>query len=154
MLGGVLGGLAEYLSVDPNLLRLVYIALLFIGDLASALIGVYILAWIIIPQEPAEGVPGESVGPRFRSEDVPKIILLLFAAGLVIYGVSILFDELGQLIIFSVYSFAEMFSRIFFGPWYVVVEGVKINLSKLLLSLVAIVIGLVIILKLRKRKVV
>ena len=48
ILGGVCGGLGNYLNVDPVLVRVVWAILFFaagIGLLA------YILAWIIIPEE-------------------------------------------------------------------------------------------------------
>ncbi|MCX6815794.1 MAG: PspC domain-containing protein [Candidatus Aenigmarchaeota archaeon] len=49
ILGGVCGGVGEYLNVDPTVIRLILILLvLFYG------IGIlfYILAWIIIPRNP------------------------------------------------------------------------------------------------------
>jgi phage shock protein C len=49
MIGGVCGGLGEYLNVDPTIMRLVAVLLVFadgIGLLA------YIIAWIIIPRNP------------------------------------------------------------------------------------------------------
>jgi phage shock protein C len=49
ILGGVCGGIAEYLGVDPVLIRLLWI----IGTLAwGAGIVAYIIAWIIIPRNP------------------------------------------------------------------------------------------------------
>jgi len=48
ILGGVCGGLGNYLNVDPVLVRVVWAILFFaagVGFLA------YILAWIIIPEE-------------------------------------------------------------------------------------------------------
>jgi phage shock protein C len=48
ILGGVCGGLGNYLNVDPVLVRVVWAILFFaagVGLLA------YILAWIIIPEE-------------------------------------------------------------------------------------------------------
>ena len=50
ILGGVLGGLAEYLNVDPTIIRILYVLLLFssIGFIVLA----YIVAWIIIPRNP------------------------------------------------------------------------------------------------------
>jgi phage shock protein C len=50
ILGGVAGGFARYLGVDPVLIRLALVALLFAG------IGfvLYIIAWIIIPEEPLD----------------------------------------------------------------------------------------------------
>lgn len=49
MIGGVCGGLGEYLNVDPTIMRLVAVLLVFangIGLLA------YIIAWVIIPRNP------------------------------------------------------------------------------------------------------
>jgi phage shock protein C len=49
MIGGVCGGLGEYLNVDPTIMRLVAVLLIFadgIGLLA------YIISWIIIPRNP------------------------------------------------------------------------------------------------------
>jgi phage shock protein C len=52
MLGGVCGGLGEHVDIDPTILRLIWavITLLTIG---TGLL-VYIIAWIIIPEEPGE----------------------------------------------------------------------------------------------------
>jgi len=52
MLGGVCGGLGEHLDVDPTVIRLVWIVL----SLFSLGIGilVYIIAWIIVPEEEEE----------------------------------------------------------------------------------------------------
>jgi len=53
MLGGVAGGIAEYLGVDPTLIRLIWILSIFTG------IGViaYIVAWIIVPENPSQEAP-------------------------------------------------------------------------------------------------
>ena len=51
ILGGVCGGIAEYLEVDPVLIRLIWV----IGVLAwTAGIWAYIIAWIIIPRNPRD----------------------------------------------------------------------------------------------------
>jgi phage shock protein C len=50
MLGGVCGGLAEYLNVDPTLVRLAWV--LFTLAFGSGLLA-YIIAWLIIPRNPA-----------------------------------------------------------------------------------------------------
>ena len=49
MLGGVCGGLAEYLGLDPTLVRLGYV-LISIFSAAFPGILVYILLWIIMPE--------------------------------------------------------------------------------------------------------
>ena len=45
---GVCGGIGEYLDVDPTLVRLLWVLLSLHG------IGIiaYVIAWIIIPEEP------------------------------------------------------------------------------------------------------
>jgi len=49
ILGGVCGGIGEYLGVDPVLIRLIWV----IGALAwGAGIFAYLIAWIIIPRNP------------------------------------------------------------------------------------------------------
>ncbi len=52
MLGGVCGGLADYLDLDVNLMRLLFVAVFLITGLLPMLI-FYIVAWVIVPIEPA-----------------------------------------------------------------------------------------------------
>ncbi len=49
MLGGVCGGLAEYFSIDPVLVRLIFVLAVIFGG--SGILA-YIILWIIIPQKP------------------------------------------------------------------------------------------------------
>lgn len=48
-IAGVCGGLAEYFSIDPVLMRVVWIILLFAT--AGTMIAIYLLCWVIIPEE-------------------------------------------------------------------------------------------------------
>ena len=48
MIGGVCGGLAEYLDIDPTVIRLIAVVLFFLPLLPAALC--YLLAWAIIPE--------------------------------------------------------------------------------------------------------
>lgn len=50
MFGGVVGGLAEYLGMDPTLARILYV-LLSICSAAFPGLLVYIICWIVIPEE-------------------------------------------------------------------------------------------------------
>lgn len=50
MLAGVLGGLSEYFNVDPTIVRLVFVVLLF-PTAFFPLILIYLAAAIIIPDE-------------------------------------------------------------------------------------------------------
>lgn len=51
ILGGVLGGIGEYFQIDPTLIRLLFILILFFGAFFVPAI-VYFIAVIIIPQDP------------------------------------------------------------------------------------------------------
>jgi phage shock protein C len=53
-LAGVIGGLGEYLNVDPTILRLVAVFLGFITGIIPGII-TYIIGWIIIPEQPVKG---------------------------------------------------------------------------------------------------
>lgn len=48
IIAGVCGGIGEYFNIDPTLIRLLWIIFIFLGG--SGIL-VYIVAWIIIPQE-------------------------------------------------------------------------------------------------------
>ena len=46
-IAGVCGGIAEYLDVDPTIVRLIWIFACFLG---AAGILAYLIAWIIMPE--------------------------------------------------------------------------------------------------------
>ena len=48
IIGGVCGGLAQYLNIDPTVLRVITALLTFVMGMS---LWVYLLAWIIIPEE-------------------------------------------------------------------------------------------------------
>ena len=50
--GGVCGGIAEYMEVDPTVVRIVTVVLALVSAGIPLLIG-YCLAWMIIPNRPA-----------------------------------------------------------------------------------------------------
>jgi len=60
MLGGVAGGVASYLQVDPALTRLAFAALVLA---AGAGLLLYVIAWIVIPEEPEGQAPPATPGP-------------------------------------------------------------------------------------------
>ncbi|CEK10311.1 PspC domain-containing protein [Legionella hackeliae] len=51
MIAGVCGGLAAYFSMDPTVMRLIFIILLLLGG--SAIL-VYLIMWLVVPLEPAK----------------------------------------------------------------------------------------------------
>lgn len=50
-IAGVCGGIAEYFDIDPTIVRLLAVFTIFFG---GGGIVAYIIAWIIVPLEPAE----------------------------------------------------------------------------------------------------
>jgi phage shock protein C len=57
VLGGVCGGIGEYLDIDPNIVRLVLIVVLLFGFLTLFwplfIIVLYIVAWLLLPEKPS-----------------------------------------------------------------------------------------------------
>jgi phage shock protein C len=49
ILGGVCGGLGNFLTIDPVLVRVVWAVSFFLGGVGFL---AYLVAWIIIPEEP------------------------------------------------------------------------------------------------------
>lgn len=106
MIGGVCGGIGDYLNVDPTLVRILWAVFVFMNG-----IGVlsYILALIIIPEESSEPVGTEggnparllgfvllSIGmlllarrfwPRLDLESLWPILLIVAGIALIIAGV-------------------------------------------------------------------
>lgn len=84
MIAGVCGGMAEYFDIDPVIVRLLTVLLVFAG---GAAILIYLLGWLIIPKAPeghesvvtTEEAPGsetsENKGDRGRL--LAGVILLI-----------------------------------------------------------------------------
>jgi phage shock protein PspC (stress-responsive transcriptional regulator) len=85
MVGGVCGGLAEYFNIDPNLMRLLFIVLTFIGG-SGVLI--YIASLIIIPNNPDQEIPQ-------TRESIIKDKPLFWGSLLIVIGLFLLFRQLG-----------------------------------------------------------
>ncbi len=64
MLAGVAAGLADYLGVDPTLVRLAFVALAFMGGLAVPL---YLAGWLVIPDEDGGPTVAEELLARERA---------------------------------------------------------------------------------------
>ncbi|NIM94607.1 MAG: PspC domain-containing protein [Anaerolineales bacterium] len=63
-LAGVCGGIGEYFSLDPTIVRLLFILIAFAF---GGGILVYLLLWLIIPENPGVALPPEDV-PAEESE--------------------------------------------------------------------------------------
>jgi len=53
MIAGVCGGIAEYFNIDPVIVRLIFVVLLFPGGLPGLL--PYIVLWVVVPVKPESG---------------------------------------------------------------------------------------------------
>ncbi|WKZ31248.1 MAG: PspC domain-containing protein [Candidatus Dojkabacteria bacterium] len=67
IIGGVCAGIAEYIEVDPILVRLAFIALTMAG---GAGVFLYIALWILIPED--DGVAGVSSSEMINEESIRK----------------------------------------------------------------------------------
>lgn len=65
MIAGVCGGLADYLNVDPTVIRLVFLLLFFAGG--GGLI-IYLILWVIMPMEPISGRATKEVAEKPENE--------------------------------------------------------------------------------------
>ncbi len=52
VLGGVCAGLGEYFDIDPSLIRLLWVVIVLMGG--SGIL-IYIILWIILPEEENNG---------------------------------------------------------------------------------------------------
>ena len=80
MIGGVCGGLGRYLGIDPVLLRIAFVILAIAG---GGGILVYVVAWILIPEQRE----GEDIGTeRPSSIDTTRLIVggALIAVGTIL----------------------------------------------------------------------
>lgn len=108
MLGGVCGGLGEYLNIDPTLARLFFV-LLALGNGIGLLL--YLLAWIVLPREDLaaasreeamrEGADEIAARAREVGADVRRVVQssqsqtgLIVGGGLIILGVVFLLDRI------------------------------------------------------------
>lgn len=98
MLGGVCGGLGEYLGIDPTFIRLGFFLLMFGGGVGF---WVYLVLWVLIPERDVEAgdfkerirVVGDDFVTAFNQPH-PKSGLII-GGGLVILGTFWLLDAVG-----------------------------------------------------------
>ena len=64
MLAGVAAGVADYLDVDPTIVRIGFVALALMGGLA---VPVYLAGWLLIPEEDGDVSVAEEFLARQRT---------------------------------------------------------------------------------------
>jgi len=131
MLGGVCGGIAEYFEIDPVIVRLIAVALFFVGG--SAVLA-YIIALIVIPYEPFETASSASKdaapaaaaasaaagAPQSAGDSVPLflgILLIVLGAVFLLHNLPI-FDPF--------FGWVRHYFRHFFWPSLLIVMGIFI----------------------------
>jgi phage shock protein C len=98
MLGGVCGGLGDYLGIDPTFIRIFFFIMVFGG---GAGFWIYVLLWILVPEEGIEQSKDfskrmQKMGDEFAtavSRPHPKSGLIV-GGGLIFLGVFWLFERL------------------------------------------------------------
>jgi phage shock protein C len=97
VLGGVCGGIGDYLAIDPVFVRLIFLATFFILDIGF---WIYIVLWIIIPEE--NETINKEWSERFRGvgEDVRDAVqqpngnyAVYIGGALVLLGASLLLKQ-------------------------------------------------------------
>jgi phage shock protein C len=94
VVAGVCGGLAEYLGVDVVLIRVAFVVL----ALASVGIVLYIVAWLVIPdEEPSGAVAGSAPGGRELGLGSAGLVfgVVLIAIGSILF-VNLLIPSFGK----------------------------------------------------------
>jgi phage shock protein C len=109
VLGGVCGGVARYLDVDPVLLRIAAVALVLSGGVGLL---AYVIAWIVIP----EAEPGEPEGTAAPANRHTVAV----AVGAALLGLGVLL---------LVRQWMPWFGAGMFWPLVVVAAGVLILVS-------------------------
>ncbi|HEY53378.1 MAG TPA: PspC domain-containing protein [Caldilineae bacterium] len=72
MIAGVCGGLGEYFNIDPTLVRL---ALLFLTLWGGGGVLVYILSWIVIPEQPVSAkAPAAQESKQVEEKPAPVVV--------------------------------------------------------------------------------
>jgi len=93
ILGGVCGGLGEYLNIDPTLMRLLWVVFTLVW---GAGILAYIIAWIIVPLNPAEA-PSSQPPPASEQPTPPPTPPPTKLSGIIIVGA--IFIALGAVLL-------------------------------------------------------
>ncbi len=115
VLGGVCGGMAEYLNVDPILVRVVWLLLTIMGGMGVLL---YLVALFVMPVDPS--------GPKEGVTAMPTTAALVVGIGLIIIGALILLDNLDVL---SFHRFCHLGEDVLF-PAVLVIAGLYLITRK------------------------
>lgn len=68
--GGVCGGIAEYMDTDPTIVRLVWAIVTFFTGIVPGCIA-YLAAWLIMPEGPMP-IPVQPIAPPAPASNAPQ----------------------------------------------------------------------------------
>ncbi len=91
IIAGVCGGIGEYLDIDPAIIRIAWLLLTFLGGMS---IIVYILAWVVIPDEKSKKNVIEEWSSKEDKEKSNEVALMI-GLFLVFIGVTSLMNNFG-----------------------------------------------------------
>lgn len=90
IISGICGGVAKYFGVDPTIVRIVWVAFAILG----AGIIAYIVCIFIIPDELIDALQ-KTQDSATTKQDINKSMPIIFGAGLLLFGLSLLFGNFG-----------------------------------------------------------
>jgi len=67
IVAGVCAGLADYLQVDPVIIRLIFVVLTFVPPIGPLTVLAYGVLWLLMPPAEAAGAPAGGMGAGLRS---------------------------------------------------------------------------------------
>ncbi len=97
MLAGVAGGLADYTGVDAVVFRVLFAVLTLFGGAGLLL---YLIGWLLLPDEGQESAPVESLLGRGRSSSAIEAALLVVAT--VVLGLVLIRGDVGDVVLLAV----------------------------------------------------
>lgn len=115
MISGVCGGIADYLSIDVILIRILWIIITLFGGIG---LFIYIAGIIIIPENPSQEEADEDNKPIMRNDKT-----LFWGALLIIVGAILIFREMGFFHYFHIWDI----------PWQIIWAVLLILLGVFLL---------------------
>mgnify|MGYP003810696539 CR=1 FL=1 len=117
VIGGVCGGIGVYFGIDPTLIRVIWVAALL---MAGTGLMAYIVAWLVIPEEPAGEETSVASRPRVECcKHFPVKLELVIGIFILALGIFLLLPNLGFL--------SEYIWR-FFWPALIILSGVMLML--------------------------
>ncbi|MBN2571393.1 MAG: PspC domain-containing protein [Ignavibacteriales bacterium] len=129
VLGGVCAGLGNYLNLDPVLIRIIFVVLVIA---AGSGVLIYIILWIIIPEEPVyiQQSTGQTIEPKDVNENVSQgnytqseqVIKTKNGSGRMIFGVILII--VGLMFLFE--TLFDFLDFEYLGPIILILIGVAL----------------------------